>query len=270
MGAQRNMTSGKRMDPDRVWAAVVSGLSEVREWLRSVPEHAWSKESVLPGWTVSDLAAHISLCPDAIAALHNADRGAAPLTIGEYVNAYAGAAQAITGLTRAAAGGAERTSNDAAAAIDDALEAARQVVESFSGDPVVQARRGPIRLSDFLCTRAVEVAVHADDLGRSVPDLPAPTVPRDTMRIAVRALLGALVERAPGRSVEVRVPPIAAAQCIDGPRHTRGTPPNVIETDPTTWLRLAAGRTSWRTALSGGRVSASGERADLAAHLPIF
>jgi hypothetical protein len=89
------------------------------------------------------------------------------------------------------------------------------------------------------------------------------------MRDAVRALLGALADLAPGRSVEVRVPPYGAIQCVPGPRHTRGTPPNVIETDPRTWIDLATGRSAWADAVQSGRVRASGNRADLAPYLPL-
>jgi hypothetical protein len=92
---------------------------------------------------------------------------------------------------------------------------------------------------------------------------------RTTVRDAVRALLGALADLAPGRSVEVRVPPYGAIQCVPGPRHTRGTPPNVIETDPRTWIDLATGRSSWADAVHSGRVRASGNRADLTPYLPL-
>ena len=92
---------------------------------------------------------------------------------------------------------------------------------------------------------------------------------RNTTAMAVRYLLQLLAERAPGNTVEVRVPPFGAVQCIPGPRHTRGTPPNVIETDAATWLRLASGATTWDDAVAEGKVSASGNRADLRAHLPL-
>ncbi|HEX7744959.1 MAG TPA: sterol carrier family protein [Micromonosporaceae bacterium] len=88
------------------------------------------------------------------------------------------------------------------------------------------------------------------------------------LRAAVRALLADLAARAPGRSVEVRVPPYGAVQCGVGPRHTRGTPPNVVETDPLTWIGLATGRVTWREALASGRVRASGSRADISQYLP--
>lgn len=91
-----------------------------------------------------------------------------------------------------------------------------------------------------------------------------------TLRDAVRALLTVLRQRAPGRTVEVRVPPYGAIQCVEGPRHTRGTPPNVIETDPTTFVLLATGQLAWEPAVRDGRVRASGVRADLSAYLPLW
>ncbi|WP_054952664.1 sterol carrier family protein [Flaviflexus massiliensis] len=73
----------------------------------------------------------------------------------------------------------------------------------------------------------------------------------------------------PGRSVEIRVPYVGAVQAIAGPRHTRGTPPNVVEIDIDTWLDLIAGKTEWEEAVSAGKVIASGVRADLSAVLPL-
>ena len=93
--------------------------------------------------------------------------------------------------------------------------------------------------------------------------------PRSVVRTAVRFTLEELAEVAPGNAVEVRVPPDGAVQAVEGPRHTRGTPPNVVETDPVTWLGLASGSLGWAEAVAAGRVSASGERADLRLHLPL-
>jgi Bacterial SCP ortholog len=92
---------------------------------------------------------------------------------------------------------------------------------------------------------------------------------RNTLARAVRLSLRVLPVIAPGRSVEVRVPPFAAVQCVQGPRHTRGTPPNVVETDPRTWLEMATGRLGWSDAVAEGRVNASGGRADIGALLPL-
>ncbi len=122
--------------------------------------------------------------------------------------------------------------------------------------------------------------------------MPAPPIPAGELQAAVdavrswlagegeqpsRSVLGAavktstrwLAQQVPGRSVELRVPPHVAVQLVPGPRHTRGTPPNVVETDAATWLRLATGELSWADAVAEGRVSASGNRADLSAHLPL-
>jgi Bacterial SCP ortholog len=87
---------------------------------------------------------------------------------------------------------------------------------------------------------------------------------------AVRYLLQLLAERSPGTSVEVRVPPFGAVQCIQGPRHTRGTPPNVVEMAPPVWLALATGAIGWPAALGSGDVLASGTRADLTGHVPVW
>lgn len=87
---------------------------------------------------------------------------------------------------------------------------------------------------------------------------------------STRYLLEELAALAPGHTVEVRVPPFGATQCVAGPRHTRGTPPNVIETDPATWIDLALGRLAWDEALGAARVVASGTRANLDGLLPIL
>ena len=93
--------------------------------------------------------------------------------------------------------------------------------------------------------------------------------PRAVLGAAVKTTARWLAQHVPGRSVELRVPPHVAVQCIEGPRHTRGTPPNVVETDAATWLRLATGELSWDAAVADGKVTASGNRADLSAHLPL-
>ena len=107
----------------------------------------------------------------------------------------------------------------------------------------------------------VEVVLRDLDAGRT-PD-------PGSLRDAVRVLLSELARRAPGRSVEVRVPPYGAVQVITGPRHTRGTPANVVEMDPTTWVLLATGRLRWDEAVTQGRVRASGTRADISGYIPM-
>ncbi|HEU4332774.1 MAG TPA: sterol carrier family protein [Lapillicoccus sp.] len=112
------------------------------------------------------------------------------------------------------------------------------------------------------------VAGHdALEVCRSSPDLD--TVPRALVATAVRYTLEELAARHPGRSVEVRVPPHGAVQCIEGPAHKRGTPPNVAETDAATWIGLVTGAEAWADAAATGRIRASGLRADLSRYLPM-
>ncbi|WP_105036377.1 sterol carrier family protein [Cryobacterium aureum] len=93
---------------------------------------------------------------------------------------------------------------------------------------------------------------------------------RDIRAQAVRYTLQLLAEQAEGNTLEVRVPPFGAVQCVAGPRHTRGTPPNVIETDAATWLALATGSLPWADGLASGAIHASGARADLTGHVPVL
>ena len=106
---------------------------------------------------------------------------------------------------------------------------------------------------------ALEACLAAADAGT------APSVP--DLRLAVRGTLRAFAAQVPGHSVEVRVPPYAAVQCIEGPRHTRGTPRAVVETDAMTWLLLVTGRRRFADAVAAGTVRASGERSDLTPYL---
>jgi putative sterol carrier protein len=85
----------------------------------------------------------------------------------------------------------------------------------------------------------------------------------------VKSTLAVLNSKAPGRAIEVRIPPYAAVQCGEGPTHTRGTPPNTIEMDAQTWLALADGQLTWAEALADGKIAASGVRADLSEYLPL-
>ncbi len=110
---------------------------------------------------------------------------------------------------------------------------------------------------------ATEVAAA---LARRQQDAPDP----DDEPLLVRHYLALLVGRHPGASVEVRVPPYAAVQCVAGARHTRGTPPAVVETDAVTWIELCSGERDWAAAVSSGRLVASGQRSDLSPLLDKF
>lgn len=123
----------------------------------------------------------------------------------------------------------------------------------------------PRRNADPAQTRA---AVHAlEDWLRDEAN-PAPS--RADLAAAVRLTARTLAAEAPGASVEVRIPPLVAVQCIAGPRHTRGTPPNVVETDPRTWLLLATGLLPMADATGAGALRLSGSRAaEIGAWLPV-
>lgn len=97
----------------------------------------------------------------------------------------------------------------------------------------------------------------------------AGTIDRKGIKLLVKHFMAVLSEKAPGASVEVRVPPYSAIQVIEGVKHTRGTPPAVIETDADTWLDVALGRSTWAEAVASGAVRASGERTDLTGLLPL-
>lgn len=119
--------------------------------------------------------------------------------------------------------------------------------------------------------RTVTRTVTRDQVAAALAALAAagPAPDRTTTGEAVRASLRWLAQQHPGKAVEIRVPPFAAVQAVGGLSHTRGTPPNVVETDAATWLGLVTGATHWADAVADGRVTASGTRADLASLLPL-
>ena len=138
------------------------------------------------------------------------------------------------------------------------LRAALDEQRAALGEPAWAGSTDPVALGRA-CVLAVAAALRA-----GAQPLP------EALRAATRFLLDLLASGAPGRAVEIRVPPYAAVQAIGGPRHTRGTPPNVVEMDPVTWVRLATGLMPWADAVSGGLVQASGVRADLTPYLPVL
>lgn len=125
--------------------------------------------------------------------------------------------------------------------------------------------------------RALFASVNADSAAPA-PTAPVPTelerafaaLPRSVRATFVRFTLEELATLAPGNSVEVRVPPLGVTQCVAGPRHTRGTPPSVVETSPVVWAALVLGACSWEQAVAAGVLDASGERSDLSTLLPLF
>ena len=147
---------------------------------------------------------------------------------------------------------------DAKQRVAQRLRAALDEQRAALGEPAWAGPADPGALGRA-CALAVTSALRAG--AQPVPE---------ALRAATRFLLDLLASGAPGRAVEIRVPPYAAVQAIGGPRHTRGTPPNVVEMDPVTWVRLATGLMPWADAVSGGLVQASGVRADLTSYLPVL
>jgi uncharacterized protein (TIGR03083 family) len=250
-------------------AAYDAQLGALLGWLRALPVHAEDEPTRLDAWTIRQLAFHTTQVPRAFNyALSKPELTDKPLSIAGYTARWRDSASEIAGREQdGAAGLAMADIIDSHLAEAAAMHAA---LARAAGDPVVASRRGPIRASDFMVTRVNELVVHSLDLSASLPDLEPVSLDNRALAISSRMLTGILAERVPGHTVEVRVPPYSAIQCVEGPRHTRGTPANVVEADAVSWVELATGRLSWTDAVRMGRVRASGERADISEHLPVL
>ncbi|MDX3801530.1 maleylpyruvate isomerase family mycothiol-dependent enzyme [Streptomyces sp. AK04-3B] len=253
-------------DPVRTRSAVTAQFANVRRAVGSLTPEQLALPTRLPGWTVRELAAHVTMAVETVSRNIDRDEPAkAQLTLLEWPFATAARAADIDDRTRELAAG-DPDLDVLFARTEERLAAALAAVP---GDRLLAARTGAISLADYLVTRTVELVVHTDDLNAAVPGLDVP-YDRQALAAATRLLADALAAKAPGGATEVRIPPYVVVQCVEGPRHTRGTPPNVVETDPLTWIRLAAGRMTWEDAVQQAKVAASGERADLAALLPLM
>jgi uncharacterized protein (TIGR03083 family) len=258
-----------RPDPEQIRAALLTQIDLLGRWIADLDDDAWTAPSVLPDWTVTVLCGHLAGVLRGIPSLLSRRTTETPVPLTEHFPPATATPLDSERTGELSAWGPLRPADVLTAYLAAAGEARPALLAAPAGG-TVSLRRGPAAIADLLTTRVWELVIHADDLGRSLPDRPPPELDRTAVRIAVRGFAELLAGRAPGRSVEVRIPPYAAVQCIPGPRHTRGTPPNVVETDPLTWLRLATGRTPWADAVATGTVRASGERSDLSAYLPLL
>ena len=252
--------------------ALLEQSRTVQAWLRALPTDAFERPTVLPQWNLRQLAGHLILVHDGLRdTLDQPTKGPA-LPIQEYVARYRRDVEMITAATLAAS--AELTGPEVVVRLESAIDdLALRLGAGVRMSQVIRAGRGPITVEDCIATRIIELVVHTDDLNRSLPEVPPAELHRGALSRCTRTLAGILAGQHPGRSVEVRVPPYAAVQCAisdPGPTHTRGTPPNVVETDALSFLRLATGRTRWTDAVANGAVHASGLRADLSAVLPLL
>lgn len=227
----------------------------------AIPDERFVDASVLPGWRVAELVAHLGVMFGTIPNTARRTTADKPRTIADYIAGYPAAAEEIRQRD-------VEVARRSPGALKEMVRAGFEAATQAEGRGTVVGGRGPIRWEDYLVTRVIELVVHTDDLNRSLGT--GAEITRPALKVTVSTLAKALAERVPGRSVELRVPPYAAVQCVEGPRHTRGTPPNVVETDALTWVRLAAGRMGWDEAVDAARVRASGGRADLSEWLPLM
>ncbi|MDH2393229.1 sterol carrier family protein [Streptomyces sp. HNM0663] len=256
----------RRYDPAKTRAAVLAQIEHVGKAIDALTPEQLALPTRLGDWTVRELAAHLALGVRSL--VRGLEQSASQ---SQLVPEVAMADWALR--TGTAAGRVDEDTRELAVEAEPAelfaraAARARELVPLAPDDRLVPMRFGAMRLDEFLVTRTVELIVHTDDLA----DATGVDIPYDRQALAActRLLADVLAVKAPGASTEVRVPPFAVVQCVEGPRHTRGTPPNVVETDPLTWVRLATGRMEWSRALDAAKVSASGERADLSALLPV-
>ncbi len=213
-----------------------------------------SAASGCAGWTVRDLDRHLGAITFGLARLlEQPDPGPADTSVERWAAALPDLAPLI-----------DADAHTEGAGLAEALPDLRLALDAAPPDRVVAQRTGRHPLPDALLFRLVELVAH----GRDLPE--ALTPDRAALRVVVKALTSLLAERAPGRHVEVRVPPFSAVQCVAGPRHTRGTPPNVVEVDPVAFVELCTGRLAWTPATADGRVRTWGDRADLSPWLPLL
>jgi uncharacterized protein (TIGR03083 family) len=252
--------------------ALLEQSRTVLAWLQDLPTELFDRPTVLPEWNVRQLVGHLVLVHSSLAVSLEQRTKEAALPIHEFVTRYRRDVHMIMASTLEESAGL--TGPEVLARLESSIDdLAVKLTGNVQLSRVIMTRRGPTTIEDYLATRIVEVVVHTDDLNRSLPEVRPATLQRGALARCTRTLAGILAGRHPGRSVEVRIPPYAAVQCAigdPGPTHTRGTPPNVVETDPVTFLRLATGRIAWNEAIANGVVHASGIRANLSPVLPLL
>ncbi|MCK9921665.1 sterol carrier family protein [Frankia sp. AgPm24] len=288
--------------------AVAAQWSALAAAVDGLPDDAFGAAGALPGWTVGDLVARATSSvhalteslrtdastpdastPDASATDASATSASAtsaspstepagrPTSAIEWLVALSQAGTWATEPGPASSGSTAGTGAPGGAGGPAGVGGAAGVGESTAGveDPRVVRERfttavsaaraalaGLARPDESLRAAAVVAVVHGLDLGVE-PERPA-------LRLATRLVARLFAARVPGHAVELRVPPFAAVQIVAGPRHTRGTPPNVVEAGPVPFLLVCTGRLRFAAAVADGRITASGERCDLTPHLPLL
>ncbi len=204
------------------------------------------------GWDVENLQTHVAITARGLARIAGSPvDGPATGGVAAWADATPGLAEVADSMAKAEV-----------LALAPQAAAALQALGDADPAATVEQVTGRHTLHDAALFRLVEGVVHGLDAQLA----PHPAA----LRIVTKELARALADKYPGRSVEVRIPPYTAVQCVEGPRHTRGTPPNVVETDAVSFLRLCAGRVAWADTVGDGRVRASGERSDLSGLFPLL
>ncbi|WP_031067637.1 maleylpyruvate isomerase family mycothiol-dependent enzyme [Streptomyces sp. NRRL WC-3742] len=260
--------------PQKVRAALAAQIGALRAVVDGLDDGRLELPTRLGDWRVRELLAHLAVQLDFLPAhLDDPLEGRVALDLTGWVAAVGTVAPALDAQTRERAaagfGGDAASVAEAFGRSADALAGMLERPEVADPERRLEIRLGSMLLSDLLVTRLVETVVHADDLAQAL-GLPAFPHDRQALAAVTRLLADAFADRAPGGAVELRIPPYAVVQAVEGPKHTRGTPPNVVETDALTWIRLATGRLGWAEAEETASLSASGERSDLRAYLPVM
>jgi uncharacterized protein (TIGR03083 family) len=254
------MPKTRRPAPAKVRQAVVSQWHAHVDYAARLTPEQLAAPSKLTGWDVRTLVGHVAFTVHTVLVRAGEPVAGAQAEVYDWMTATPTASAAVDAGTRQLV--------DEGVVLADEVAAAEKIMAQYGDEDLIAMRFGPMRFDDFLVSRIVEATVHGDDLERSTGvEFPHD---REALAITVRQLADAMATKVPGNSVELRVPPFAAVQCVPGPRHTRGTPPNVVEMAPRTWIRLAAGRITWAEATADALVSASGQRADLMEYLPLM
>ncbi|MFC1410117.1 sterol carrier family protein [Streptacidiphilus sp. N1-12] len=267
-------------DPTRIRTALAAQAEVLRGAVHELctgpePEARLAGPTRLGDWRVRELVAHLGTVFDAVSRKAGLDGGPGePLSLTGWVAATRTEAPAIAAVAQEQAA-AEQRYGGTPAEVDAAVAASvERMLKTLADAPGfapglrTPTRFGPMLFTDYLVTRVLETVVHGDDLAAALGTGLPPD--RQALAATTRLLADALAAQAPGGAVELRIPPFAVVQCVAGPRHTRGTPPNVVETSPAVWIRLATGRRSWAEALDVAELTASGERSDLSRLLPVM
>ncbi|GAA1268877.1 maleylpyruvate isomerase family mycothiol-dependent enzyme [Kitasatospora nipponensis] len=275
----RGARRARSYDPGKVRTALAAQTEAVRAVVHRLCADPAAgllleRPTRLGGWRVRELVAHLAVqlawVPEH---LDDPAQGRGVLDLTGWASGVGSLSELLDAGARAS--GAADFAGEPAAVAAGFDRAADALLALLAGPEVLDEKRrfeirlGSMTLADMLVTRLVEAVVHADDLADAL-ELPAFAHDRFALASVCRLLADVFADQQPGGAVELRIPPFAVVQAVPGPRHTRGTPPNVVETDPLGWIRLATGRLGWEAAVERAELTASGERSDLSAFLPVL